>query len=519
MYDNRYGACLQGIDGTIVDVEIDISNGLPFFQIVGLPDSSVRESAERVRSAIKNTGAAFPMERITVNLAPADVRKEGASFDLAIAAGILAASGQLILPGLDRCLTIGELSLDGRLRPVHGVLPMVDAAKRRGLTNVLLPAENAEEAALIEGMRIAGIHSLKELLHYNGKELFNHINDSRHLPKDRLNPQFVEPAAEDFVDVCGQHQAKRALTIAAAGMHNLIFVGPPGSGKTMLIRRLPSILPALSDEESLEVTKIYSAAGQLKERTTLIRARPFRNPHHTVSMGGLVGAGSVPKPGEVSLAHRGVLFLDELPEFPRNVLEVLRQPIEDRRVTISRAKAVFTFPTHFMLAASMNPCPCGFYGFASPAAACMCTPLQVQRYRSKISGPLLDRIDIHVEVPRIDFDSMKRTEGNVSSEHLRQSVERALHIQSQRYAGLGIRFNGELSGRILRDYCRLPADGNELLAQSFEALSLSVRAHDRILKIARTIADLDGCDTIQTAHLAEALQYRCLDRNTDDKYQ
>ncbi|MEF3309798.1 YifB family Mg chelatase-like AAA ATPase [Paenibacillus sp. GYB004] len=518
MYDNRYGACLQGIDGTIVDVEIDISNGLPFFQIVGLPDSSVRESAERVRSAIKNTGAAFPMERITVNLAPADVRKEGASFDLAIATGILAASGQLSLPGLERCLTIGELSLDGRLRPVHGVLPMVDAARRRGLTNVLLPAENAEEAALIEGMRIAGIHNLKELLQYSGNDLFKSLPDSQHPPKDRLQPQFSETWAEDFVDVCGQHQAKRALTIAAAGMHNLIFVGPPGSGKTMLIRRLPSILPVLSDEESLEVTKIYSAAGQLKDRTTLIRARPFRNPHHTVSMGGLVGAGSVPKPGEVSLAHRGVLFLDELPEFPRNVLEVLRQPIEDRRVTISRAKAVFTFPTHFMLAGSMNPCPCGFYGFSGPAAACSCSLPQVQRYRSRISGPLLDRIDIHVEVPRIDFDSMKRTEGNVSSEQIRQSVEGAMLLQAERYAGKGIRFNGELSGRLLREYCRLPPDGDKLLAESFEALSLSVRAHDRILKIARTIADLDGSGAIRTAHLAEALQYRCLDRSMEDKF-
>lgn len=513
MYDKMYGACLQGIDGTIVDVEIDISNGLPYFQIVGLPDSSVKESTERVRSALKNCDAAFPMERITVNLAPADVRKEGASFDLAIAVGILSASGQLAMPGLDRCLTIGELSLDGRLRPVRGVLSMVDAAKRHGLTNVLLPSENIEEASLIEGMRIVGIASIKELLHNKGVPIFDAAAVSRGLQNERILSNFEVSQLDDFVDVCGQFQAKRALTIAAAGLHNVLFIGPPGSGKTMLIRRLPSILPILSNEESLEVTKIYSAAGLIPDRTKLIRHRPFRNPHHTVSMGGLVGAGSYPKPGEVSLAHRGVLFLDELPEFPRNVLEVLRQPIEDRRVTIGRAKAVITFPTHFMLAASMNPCPCGYWGFPTPTASCSCSPVKVQQYRSRISGPLLDRIDLQVEVPRIDYDSMKQTSGNASSGELRHSVMKALNRQAARYAGSPVRFNGELTGRMLREHCRLLPDGERLLSESFEALGLSVRAHDRILKIARTIADLDESDVIDTSHLAEALQYRCLDRN------
>lgn len=514
VYDKSYGACLQGIDGTIVDVEIDISNGLPHFQIVGLPDSSVKESTERVRSALKNIGASFPMERITVNLAPADVRKEGASFDLAIAVGVLCASGQLNLPGLERCLTIGELSLDGRIRPVRGVLSMVEAAKRVGLTNVLLPNENVEEASLIEGVKIVGIGSVKELLEKTGSSLFDCIPLSNGLQNIQYLSNYSLYAAEDFVDVCGQFQAKRALTIAAAGMHNLIFIGPPGSGKTMLIRRLPSILPALTDAESLEVTKVYSAAGLIHDRSKLIRQRPFRNPHHTVSMGGLVGAGSYPKPGEVSLAHRGVLFLDELPEFPRHVLELLRQPIEDRQVTIGRAKSVVTFPTHFMLAASMNPCPCGLWGFSTASASCMCSPVKVQQYRSKISGPLLDRIDMHVEVPRIDYNAMKHGSVSTSSADIRASVAQALERQSERYAGTTIRFNSELNGRMLREYCRLQPDGEKLLSASFEALGLSVRAHDRILKIARTIADLEGSVTIDKRHLAEALQYRCLDRKT-----
>ena len=496
-------------------MEIDIANGLPAFTIVGLPDSSVRESAERVRSAIKNSGGTFPLARITVNLAPADVRKEGASFDLAIAVGLLSASGQLSIPQMESCLVIGELSLDGRLRPVPGVLSMVDSAKRKGLKQVLLPSENVDEARLIAGMRLIGIDSLKQLLIPGSEQLFRNALLSAGL-KDESAGGSPFRSDVDFADVRGHFQAKRALAIAASGMHSFLFTGPPGSGKTMLIRRLPSILPPLTDEESLEVTKIYSSAGLIRERSGLVRERPFRSPHHTVSGGGLVGAGTVPKPGEISLAHRGVLFLDEIAEFPRHVLDLLRQPLEDRFVTISRARTTVTFPTHFMLAASMNPCPCGYYGFPSAAQACTCSPLKVRQYRARLSGPILDRIDMQVEVPRIDYGSLgKEAETGGSSEEMRKAVETAMRIQSDRYAGTGIRFNGELSGRLLRDVCRLKPEAERLMAASFAALGLSARAHDRILKIARTIADLEQSESIEAPHLAEALQYRSFERRIE----
>ncbi|WP_438446817.1 YifB family Mg chelatase-like AAA ATPase [Gorillibacterium sp. sgz5001074] len=522
MYGKMISACVHGIDGALVEVETDISNGLPAFQVVGLPDSAIRESTERVRAALKNCGFTFPMERITVNLAPADVRKEGCAFDLAIAAGILTASGQIGPKYGEHTLWIGELSLDGTLRPVPGVLSMVHCAAQQGIRQVILPAENAREAQLISGMEIWTLRSLRELAPGGrGAERSGSTDGELAASGEAANsggeaPSHETPAdhlSEDYADVCGQHQAKRALMIAAAGLHNLLFIGPPGTGKTMLVRRLPTILPEMEDEEALEVTKIYSIAGKLKERGQLIRTRPFRSPHHTVSSGGLIGGGSIPKPGEVSLAHRGVLFLDELPEFGRGALEVLRQPLEDRSVTIGRARAVFTYPAHVLLAASMNPCPCGYYGSESLMTPCSCSPLKILQYRARISGPLLDRIDLHVEVPRTRYADLAPSQDlPLSSARMREQVRQARHMQEHRYAGSRYRFNGELSGQSLRRYCRPTREAEALLAETFEALGLSVRAHDRILKLARTIADLEESDAILEAHVAEAVQYRNLDK-------
>jgi len=494
-----------GIDAYIVEVEVDIAQGLPAFATVGLPEGAVRESKERVKAAIKNSGYHFPADRITVNLAPADVKKEGSAFDLPMALGILAATGLVDEPCYKGYVFLGELALDGMIRPIRGALPMAITARDLGLKGIFLPRENAPEAGVVDGIEIYPVDTLPKVV-----EALKGILKISPVKIESNNTYSHFEYDVDFRDVRGQENVKRAMEIAAAGGHNLIMIGPPGSGKTMLARRLSTIFPALSFEESLETSKIYSVMGLMPEGQGLISQRPFRSPHHTVSDAGLIGGGQNPKPGEVSLAHNGVLFLDELPEFKKNVLEVLRQPMEDGLVTISRANSTVTYPANFMLVGAMNPCPCGFFG--DPKRECTCSFVQIKRYRAKISGPLMDRIDIHLEVPAVPYKDLASRKEGTSSREILDRVIVARKIQTERFHGTRIHTNAGMNTRLIKRFCKVNENSSLLLEKAMERFGLSARAHTRILKIARTIADLENRDGIGESHVAEAIQYRSLDR-------
>lgn len=492
---------LYGMDAFVVDVEADISQGLPAFDIVGLPDAAVREARERVRSSMKNSGFTFPVSRITVNLAPADIKKEGPLYDLPVLLALLCATGQLS-GDFSGCAFAGELSLSGTVKPVNGILPMAIKAREAGFRRFFVPKANAAEGAVVSGIEICPVEDLQSLVRCL-------TGGAPVLPAAPSEAAAQKEPVPDFADVCGQFEARRALEIAAAGGHNVLLVGPPGAGKSMLARRLPSILPDMAFDESIETTKIHSIAGTLPEGTPLIRTRPFRAPHHTISAAGLAGGGRMPKPGELSLAHNGVLFLDELPEFSRDALEVLRQPLEEHTVTISRVSGTLTYPCSVMLVCAMNPCPCGYFGH--PSRPCTCSRGAVSRYLARISGPLLDRLDLHVEVPPVSFEKLHGETGEASAA-IRARVNRARALQQKRYAGSGIACNARLTPAMLRAHCALDAAAASLLRAAYENIGLSARAYDRILKVARTIADLEDSAAIGPAHIAEAVQYRSLDR-------